>query len=403
MDLCQCDWLGFDVDHTLVRYKVPALTELIHTAFVSFLAEHRGYSRDAFSSLPDQSFFAKGLLFDAATGNFMHVLADGTILAAAHGTKTISVSQAERMYRAVAQRSLPPRQQVQVGRVNGKQGEDNGDREDNKEDKEDKEDEAQLPHKRAHVAHHLQPVRRGVQHRREAKTTLARESLAAICSSLLADGVKHPRFFYFSTFFDMPGAAILAQAIDATDAKRHHDATATEGRGAPQREQGTEGQAEMGQQQQQEGEHDGIPRHWLAGGYEHVLQDMKDGLDFNFDAAKFGAGGGFFFPVLKQQPETYIHRASQQLVDWLEGMRAKGARLFLLTNSHVDFASFLLTFAFGKVSHTDTRSLALTCNCIHTPSLTPSSLAPSLTPSLLPPPLYSHSHALTRTCVCAGL
>ena len=35
--LAQCDWLGFDLDHTLVRYHMPNLDRLVIRAVAKFL------------------------------------------------------------------------------------------------------------------------------------------------------------------------------------------------------------------------------------------------------------------------------------------------------------------------------------------------------------------------------
>jgi hypothetical protein len=96
--LHECDFVGFDLDHTLVRYRLDTLSQLIHDCVVRFLVEHKGYP-PALEQLPcDGSFFAKGLLFDAASGNFLRLRASGEIFAASHGTRALPVADAQRQY-----------------------------------------------------------------------------------------------------------------------------------------------------------------------------------------------------------------------------------------------------------------------------------------------------------------
>lgn len=55
----------------------------------------------------------------------------------------------------------------------------------------------------------------------------------------------------------------------------------------------------------------------------------------------------FYFASVKIDPGKYIHRSSDALKNWLTELK-KHKTVFLLTGSHVDFASFTSTYAFGK-------------------------------------------------------
>eukprot|EP00947_MAST-08B_sp_MAST-8B-sp1_P002534 g2534.t1 len=82
--------LGFDLDHTLVRYKLPALYALIHRCLAAYLVDVAGYPlRDEFSQF-DASFGAKGIVLDLETGDFLKLDVDGRICRARHGTRAAS-------------------------------------------------------------------------------------------------------------------------------------------------------------------------------------------------------------------------------------------------------------------------------------------------------------------------
>ena len=55
-------WVGFDMDHTLLRYKLHELTNLINSAMTRFLVEHCGFAESALYQPYDPSFYSKGVL-----------------------------------------------------------------------------------------------------------------------------------------------------------------------------------------------------------------------------------------------------------------------------------------------------------------------------------------------------
>eukprot|EP00045_Choanoeca_perplexa_P008751 m.82203 g.82203 ORF g.82203 m.82203 type:complete len:478 (+) comp14607_c0_seq1:40-1473(+) len=98
LHLHQCDWIGFDLDHCLVRYNVPKLTQLIHTAVVRFLIDERGYPQHLMGLECTSAFFVKGLLFDSKHGNFLRLYADGSIHSCSHGTHAMPLDDAKQLY-----------------------------------------------------------------------------------------------------------------------------------------------------------------------------------------------------------------------------------------------------------------------------------------------------------------
>ena len=72
------EWLGFDMDHALVRYNVPPLSKLIFESLIEFITDQS--EAGAFPDLPyirgdelrlaeyDESFAPKGVFLDLSTG-----------------------------------------------------------------------------------------------------------------------------------------------------------------------------------------------------------------------------------------------------------------------------------------------------------------------------------------------
>ena len=52
----------------------------------------------------------------------------------------------------------------------------------------------------------------------------------------------------------------------------------------------------------------------------------------------------YFFQT---NPEKYILKRSPEFVDWLRMLRASGKFLYVITGSHVDFASHVASYALG--------------------------------------------------------
>lgn len=83
------DIIGFDLDNTLVRYKITAMVQLQYKALASHMVANCGYSGDVLlRPLDDQlDFLQRGLIIDLRRGNVLKVAADGYIRRAAHGTR----------------------------------------------------------------------------------------------------------------------------------------------------------------------------------------------------------------------------------------------------------------------------------------------------------------------------
>ncbi|KAJ3639746.1 hypothetical protein Zmor_003087 [Zophobas morio] len=71
----------------------------------------------------------------------------------------------------------------------------------------------------------------------------------------------------------------------------------------------------------------------------NVWVDILDALQNMFNRNHFPTGEGEYFTKMKTHPELYYHKSSEQLLQWLRQLKHQQKKLFLLTGSHVDFAS----------------------------------------------------------------
>ena len=77
--------------------------------------------------------------------------------------------------------------------------------------------------------------------------------------------------------------------------------------------------------------------------YEDVIKCiLKNYVNYDdtkcYDLKEFG----HYFPIIAENPEMYIEKRDDYR-DMLQNLRNKGKRLFLATNSHVDYAEFIMT------------------------------------------------------------
>ncbi|GAB5359869.1 hypothetical protein AAMO2058_000579200 [Amorphochlora amoebiformis] len=221
-------WLGFDMDHTLVQYKIPEMYRLVHQFLVSTMVSGHGYPRDVFDVPFDPGLVTKGLILDFSTGDFIQLDSEGYVAAARHGCK-----------------------------------------------------------------HILHPA--------EIKERYGRKPWQFY--SDLKQSKRIPTFKEFLTHFDTPAQHMCSLLVDYYDSKN-----------------------------------------WKS--YD-FWPSVLDGFIENFTPSYFREKKGTFFPLLQKHPKKYIETRSdvrKLLVD----LRKKGVRIFLVTNSHVDFANHLMEVSFGK-------------------------------------------------------
>ena len=98
------DWIGFDLDHALARYRVPNLMRLVHDSLVDALL----LEQPQLASIPDArsllldcydvSCIHKGVIVDFASGDVIKLNDDGSVATAWHGAQAVSAGELARRY-----------------------------------------------------------------------------------------------------------------------------------------------------------------------------------------------------------------------------------------------------------------------------------------------------------------
>lgn len=82
------DFIGFDLDNTICRYKVGEILRLEYDLIANYMVNRYGYEPELLLPLDDDiDFLQKGLILDIKRGNFLKCSETGRILRAMHGTR----------------------------------------------------------------------------------------------------------------------------------------------------------------------------------------------------------------------------------------------------------------------------------------------------------------------------
>lgn len=90
--------VGFDMDHTLARYRAPEIDELAFKKAVRLLVRDRGYSPWLLDLGYDPAFAVRGLLLDGLRGNLLKLSRERQVVRACHGTRVMARPELERVY-----------------------------------------------------------------------------------------------------------------------------------------------------------------------------------------------------------------------------------------------------------------------------------------------------------------
>lgn len=91
--------LGFDMDHTLVRYDSEAFETLAYSIVRENLVKQLNYPKEILDFEFDFNSVIRGLVIDSERGNLLKVSRHGAIRVSQHGTQRISFSQQQHDYR----------------------------------------------------------------------------------------------------------------------------------------------------------------------------------------------------------------------------------------------------------------------------------------------------------------
>ncbi len=101
LNMRKIKYIGFDMDHTLVRYHTQEFEKLAHEIMKKALVEKRGYPAKV-ADLPFLYDLAiRGLVIDRKKGNLLKVSRHGAIRASLHGTKPIDFMTQQKLYKSI--------------------------------------------------------------------------------------------------------------------------------------------------------------------------------------------------------------------------------------------------------------------------------------------------------------
>lgn len=94
------DAIGFDLDNTVVRYRVANMVQMEYNVLVEFLTQEKGYS-PKYLTQPlheDEDWLQKGLVVDFARGNLLRMNRQGVVLQASHGRRLLTKEELKSVY-----------------------------------------------------------------------------------------------------------------------------------------------------------------------------------------------------------------------------------------------------------------------------------------------------------------
>jgi 5'-nucleotidase len=97
------DWIGFDLDHTVARYKLPALHTLTLAACTDWLRHHAHLPASAFALPPMGELAVRGAVIDRKRGNVICIDHRRHVYAAWHGATQLAPGDARTEYEADAE------------------------------------------------------------------------------------------------------------------------------------------------------------------------------------------------------------------------------------------------------------------------------------------------------------
>jgi HAD superfamily 5'-nucleotidase-like hydrolase len=90
--------IGFDMDHTLARYRSPEIDELAFKKAARLLVRDHQYSPWLLEQDYDPSFAVRGLVLDGLRGNLLKLNRERQVVRACHGSRTLSRQELEAVY-----------------------------------------------------------------------------------------------------------------------------------------------------------------------------------------------------------------------------------------------------------------------------------------------------------------
>jgi HAD superfamily 5'-nucleotidase-like hydrolase len=99
LDLKKIKAIGFDMDHTLVRYNFKNFEGLTYNEIINKLINLAGYPTSIKKLKFDHNRVVRGLVMDKINGNLLKVSSHGRVKSSAHGTKRLSKKEQTKKYK----------------------------------------------------------------------------------------------------------------------------------------------------------------------------------------------------------------------------------------------------------------------------------------------------------------
>eukprot|EP00111_Clytia_hemisphaerica_P006930 TCONS_00020068-protein len=95
------DCIGFDMDHTMVQYKLPNTFRLQYQCVVDFLVNEKSYCPKTFNMEnyeKFEDFSQRGIIFDIVKGNFVKLDKNGVVVSCTHGMRECDAEETMSYY-----------------------------------------------------------------------------------------------------------------------------------------------------------------------------------------------------------------------------------------------------------------------------------------------------------------
>ncbi|MEC9283737.1 MAG: HAD-IG family 5'-nucleotidase [Bdellovibrionota bacterium] len=99
LNLKRIKYIGFDMDHTLVRYDIEKFEHLVHEETLRKLQDLRDYPKSVGEIPFEPTRVIRGLVVDQRNGNVLKLNLHGAIRQSYHGTKPIDYRKQRKIYR----------------------------------------------------------------------------------------------------------------------------------------------------------------------------------------------------------------------------------------------------------------------------------------------------------------
>ena len=99
LNLRKIKCIGFDMDHTLVRYNSYEFEKLAHSLLLKKLVSEKNYPQEVLNFKFSFDSVIRGLIIDSQRGNLLKVSRHGAIRVSHHGTKRIEFRDQQKDYR----------------------------------------------------------------------------------------------------------------------------------------------------------------------------------------------------------------------------------------------------------------------------------------------------------------